>query len=104
MSYLLKDYTDLQYCLVDYTRHDEKWGSPKFLESLKDGIVQSNKYQSENIRFPNVQVAVMNLRLKKKKLTIKKTYDLKNHIFTVIVIQLKLRHCYQIKNYVIVTI
>ena len=61
MCYLLKNYDSLKFCLVDYTRDDEKWakGSPKFLESLKDGIVQSNKYYSENIRFPNVQVAVM---------------------------------------------
>ena len=59
MSYLLKDYEDLDYCLIDYTRDDEKYGSPKFVESLKDGIVQSNKYQSEIRRFSNVQVAVM---------------------------------------------
>ena len=59
MSLLLKNYEELKYCLVDYTRDDEKYGSPKFLESLKDGVVQSNKYQSEIIRFPNVQVAVM---------------------------------------------
>ena len=39
-------------------RDDEKYGSPKFLESLKDGIVQSNKYQSTSICFPNVQVVV----------------------------------------------
>ena len=58
MSFLLKDYDNLKFCLVDYTRDDEKYGSPKFLESLKDGIVQSNKYQSTSIRFPNVQVVV----------------------------------------------
>ena len=70
MSYLLKDYKDLKYVLVDYTRDDENWGSPKFLESLKDGIVQSNKYQSEHFRVPNVQVAVMtNHMLKWKTLT-----------------------------------
>ena len=59
MSYLLKKYDTLKFCLVDYTRNDEKWGSPKFLESLKDEVVQSNKYHSENIRFPNVQIALM---------------------------------------------
>ena len=59
MSFILKNYDDLKICLVDYTRDDENWGSPKFLESLKDGIVQSNKYHSEVLRFPNVQVAVM---------------------------------------------
>ena len=58
MSFLLKEYDNLKFCLTDYTRDDEKYGSPKFLESLKDGIVQSNKYQSTSIRFPNVQVAV----------------------------------------------
>ena len=59
MSFLLKDFDNLKYCLIDYTRDDEKHGSPKFLECLKDGIVQSNKYQPTSIRFPNVQVAVM---------------------------------------------
>ena len=59
MSFILKNYDDLKICLIDYTRDDETWGSPKFLESLKDGIVQTNKYQSEVLHFPNVQVAVM---------------------------------------------
>ena len=70
MSFILQNYDDLKICLVDYTRDDENWGSPKFLESLKDGIVQSNKYHSEVLRFPNVQVTVMtNKQLKWNTLT-----------------------------------
>ena len=59
MSYLIKDRPDLQYVVVDYTRDDEKFGGPKFLEMLKDGTIQSNKYEPTQVGFDGVQVCVM---------------------------------------------
>ena len=59
MAYLIKNIPDLQHVIVDYTRDDEKHGSPKFIESLKDGTIQSNKYEPTQVSFENIQVCVM---------------------------------------------
>ena len=59
MTYLLKDYVELDYVMLNYTRDDEKYGCPKFLEMLADGIIQSPKYRSLQMEYPNVQTVVM---------------------------------------------
>ena len=59
MAYLIKNQSMLEYIIVDYTRDDEKYGSLKYLEMLKDGQVESHKYKPTQVPFDNLQVVVM---------------------------------------------
>ena len=49
----------LEYLIVNYDKGDVKYGSSKILEMVKEGMIQSDKYEPVQIPVDNVQIAVM---------------------------------------------
>ena len=62
MAYHLRDMISLEYLIVNYAKGDAKYGSSKILEMVKDGMIQSDKYEPIQIPVDNVQIAVMTNR------------------------------------------
>ena len=49
MAYLIRNMDQLEVICMDLTRSDPKYFQSKFLETLKDRVIQSTKYQSSFI-------------------------------------------------------